>query len=133
MSGIVVRHVERDRFRIEIRGHNLDVDQPIEDGGDDKAPTPTELFVASLASCVAFYARRYLWRHELPTEGLAVECSPTMAVDRPARVVSMDVRVTLPRGVPSHRMPGLRAVVEHCTVHNSLRHPPEVTIELRAG
>lgn len=69
MSGLVVRHLEGDRFRVEIRGHAVEVDQPIEDGGDDKAPTPTELFAASLASCVGFYAERFLRRHDLPVEG----------------------------------------------------------------
>jgi putative redox protein len=127
---LVVRHLERDRLRIEIRGHHLDVDQPVEDGGDDKAPTPTELFAASLASCVGFYAERFLRRHDLPTEGLAVECSFRMASDRPARVVSIDVRVALPDGVPPERGPALRAVVEHCTVHNTLVQPPVVTIDL---
>jgi putative redox protein len=130
MSDLVVRHLEGDRFRIEIRGHALEVDQPIEDGGDDKAPTPTELFAASLASCVGFYAERFLRRHDLPVDGLTVECSFEMASDRPARVVSIDLRVGLPAGVPGDRISALRAVVEHCTVHNTLVQPPAVTIGL---
>ena len=50
---LTVRHLGGDRFRIESRGHTLTVDQPTEDGGTNTAPTPTELCVASLASCVA--------------------------------------------------------------------------------
>jgi putative redox protein len=130
MSNVVVRHLERDRFRIEIRGHELDVDQPIEDGGDDKAPTPTELFAASLASCVGFYAERFLRRHDLPAEGLTAEYSFEMATDRPARVSSIDVRLGLPAGIPRDRLSALRSLVEHCTVHNSVMQPPAVTIRL---
>ena len=63
---LTVAHRGGDRFRIRVRGHEIDVDQPVGDGGEDTAPTPTELFVAGLASCVAFYARRYLARHGLP-------------------------------------------------------------------
>jgi uncharacterized OsmC-like protein len=37
------------------------VHQPMADGGQDGA-TPTELLVASLASCIAFYAGRCLLR-----------------------------------------------------------------------
>jgi putative redox protein len=55
-----VRHLGDDRFAIDVRGHEIVVDQPVDAGGQDTAPTPTELFVASLAGCVAFYARRYL-------------------------------------------------------------------------
>jgi len=53
-----VRHVDGDRFTVDVRGHSLTVDQPVGDGGTDTAPTSTELFVAGLASCVAFYDRR---------------------------------------------------------------------------
>lgn len=132
MSDVVVRPLERDRFRIFIRGHELDVDQPIEDGGDDKAPTPTELLVASLASCVAFYAGRFLRRHELATDGLTVKCTPTMATDRPARVTSMDVRLAVPPGFPSERTAALLAVVGACTVHNTLMQPPAISISVDA-
>jgi len=60
-------------------------DQPHDAGGDDVGPTPTELFVTSLASCVGFYAERFLRRHRLPVEGLRVECEFEMG-ERPSRV-----------------------------------------------
>lgn len=129
---IFVRHEQGDRFRVKIRGHELVVDQPVDDGGEDSGPTPTELFVAGLGSCVGFYAGRYLRRHDLPTEGLAVECDFAFATDRPARVSQIDLRVVLPEGFPEERRAGLLAVVEHCTVHNSITHPPEIGITLRA-
>ncbi|GIU98649.1 MAG: hypothetical protein KatS3mg014_0265 [Actinomycetota bacterium] len=131
MDEMLVEHEGGDRYRVRIRGHELVVDQPQDDGGEDAGPTPTELFVASLASCVAFYAGRFLRRHGLPTEGLAVECGFAFAEDRPSRVGRVGIVVRLPAGVPEERRAALRAVVEHCTVHNSLRRPPEVAIELR--
>lgn len=69
---IAVTLAGRDRLQIETRGHVLFTDQPVEDGGDDTAPTPTEMFVSSLAAFVAFYAERFLRRNGLPTEGLKV-------------------------------------------------------------
>jgi putative redox protein len=131
VSEILVEHEAGDRFAIEVRGHRIVVDQPVTDGGEDTGPTPTELFVAALASCVGFYVRRFLTRHDLPTEGLAVEASFAMA-DRPARVASIRVHLQVPAGVPAHRLPALLAVAEHCTVHNSLEDPPRVMIELAA-
>ena len=124
---IEVRHEGSDRFEIEIRGHRLVVDQP--DTGD-VGPTPTELFVASLASCAAFYAGRFLSRHGIVPEGLGVSCAFEMAEDRPARVSAIDLRVALPPGFPAELEPRLRAVVERCTVHNSIVAPPTVSLEL---
>lgn len=126
-----VEHRGADRFDIAVRGHVLHVDQPADAGGGDTAPTPTELFVAGLASCVAFYARRYLRRHELPTDGLAVEASYRLAA-RPARVERIEVALTVPDGVPAERRDALLAVASHCTVHNSLTDPPDVVVALRA-
>lgn len=126
-----VDHKGGDLFEIAVRQHLLHVDQPRADGGDDSAATPTELFVAGLASCVAFYARRFLLRHELPTDGLGVTATFTMA-DRPARVGEIVVSIDVPRGVPDERRAALLAVASHCTVHNSLEHPPGVTVRLAA-
>ena len=118
-----------DRFAIGVRDHVLTVDQPVPDGGTDTAPTPTELFVAGLASCVAFYARRYLLRHGLPTEGLRVRADWEMA-SRPARVGAARLTVTVPDGVPADRREPLLAVASHCTVHNTLEQHPDVEIVL---
>lgn len=126
---VSVSHLGGDTFEIDVRGHRIRVDQPEAMGGDDTAPTPTELFVASLASCSAFYARRYLARHDLPVEGLRVETTYVMG-SAPSRVSSFDVRVHLPAGVPESRHKPLLAMISRCTVHSTLTHQPEVTIAL---
>lgn len=133
MSGHVqVNNKEGDLFEVSVRDHLLYVDQPTEAGGTDAAPTPVELFVASLASCVAHYARRYLVRHSLPTEGMTVSAEFTMA-ERPARIGAINVSIDLPEGVPDERRTALLAVASHCTVHNTLESLPEVRIELAAS
>jgi putative redox protein len=128
-EAIRARHLGGDRFEISIREHVVVVDQPVEDGGEDTAPTPTELFVASLASCVAFYARRFLHRHGLPTEGLAVEARYSIGT-RPTRVGEISVLLQIPAGVPEDRRDALLAVASHCTVHNTLLQPPVVRVGL---
>jgi len=129
MSTMTVWYLDGDRFAVGMRDHVLTVDQPVADGGENTAPTPTELFIASLTSCIAFYARRYLARHDLPTAGMAVTAEYTLAL-RPARVDDIRVDITLPEGVPADRREALLAVASHCTVHNSLTTPPQVKIAL---
>ena len=124
-----VEHRGGDKFDIDVRGHVVRVDQPVKDGGEDAAPTPTELLIASLASCVAFYARRYLARHDLPTDGLAVEATFEMGA-KPARVAGIDLSLIVPEGVPAERLDALLAVATHCTVHNTLANEPAVSITL---
>ena len=123
-----VEHQGDDKFTIQIRGHVVTVDQPEDIGGEDTAPTPTELFVAGLVSCVAFYARRYLRRHHLDEEGLVVEASYRMG-EKPARVAGVDIQLIPPASLPDERREAFLAVARHCTVHNSLEMPPEVSVQ----
>jgi putative redox protein len=127
---VTVRHVDGDAYAIAVRGHGMLTDQAVADGGKDAAATPTELLVASLASCVAFYTGRYLVRHGLDRAGLAVTAEFAMAAGRPARVGAVRLRITVPGGVPPQRTDALLAVASHCTVHNTLRQQPDVSIEL---
>jgi uncharacterized OsmC-like protein len=125
-----VRFVAGEAYEVMVRGHRVLADQRADHGGTDGGPTPTELFVASLAACVAFYAGRYLTRHGYSRDGLAVSAGYEMASDRPARVGNIRLTVRVPADLPSQRWAALRAVVSHCTVHNSLATPPSVTIDL---
>lgn len=126
---IDVQHVDGEIFEIDVRGHRLFVDQPLRDGGTDTAPTPTELFVSSLAACVAFYARRYLVRHHLPTAGLGARAEYAFA-SNPTRVGEIVVYLRVPDGVPEDRLAALLAMARHCTVHNTLENPTVTRIEL---
>ena len=130
MSVLEVGYLGGERYDIEVRGHHLAVDQPAEAGGEDFAPTPVELFVASLAGCIAYYAGRYLARHGFDRKGLVVRAGYTMAGDRPARVAAIRVAVHPPDGFPAERVAALTAVVKRCTVHNSLEQPPDVVVRV---
>ncbi|ASW57831.1 OsmC family protein [Plantactinospora sp. KBS50] len=129
-AALDVRFVSGESYEVTVRGHTVRVDQPAGSGGADSAPTPVELFVASLATCVAFYAGRYLARHGLSRDDLGVTVDFRMATDRPARVAGVRLSLRVPADLPANRRAGLLAVASHCTVHNSLVTPPEVTIEL---
>jgi putative redox protein len=128
---VTVTYEDGDRLRIETRGHELVADQPVEDGGADMGPTPTELFVASLAACVAHYAQRFLRRHGLSTDGLRVTTDYTWA-ENPHRVGAIEVEVAAPGLVDGQRLAFAR-VIEHCTVHSSITHQPSIRINMLEG
>lgn len=117
-----------DRYRIRIGAHEVLVDQPAEAGGTDTGPTPTDLFIGTLAACTAHYAGRFLRRHGLDATGLEVTCSFETA-PRPSRVASVDIRLVVP-GLPQEYEERLRAVVEHCTVKNSIAVAPSIDLEI---
>jgi putative redox protein len=129
-SRVDVTYFGGESYAVATRGHTLLTDQPVAAGGADTAMTPTELFVASLSSCVAFYAGRYLARHGLNRNGLHVTANFAAATDRPARVAKVKLTIRIPGDIPPSREAALLAVASHCTVHNTLRQLPDIAIEL---
>ena len=47
------------RHTVQVRDHQLTVDELVAAGGDDSAPDPQELLAASLASCSAITMEMY--------------------------------------------------------------------------
>jgi putative redox protein len=125
---IEVTFLAGQTYDLRIRGHHLLTDQPVADGGHDIAATPTELLVGSLASCVAFYAGRYLERHGFGRGGLRVTAEFAMA-RQPTRVGSVRLRVHVPAELPPERARALRAFAARCTVHNTLHHQPAIDFD----
>ena len=129
-SGISVEHEGGDRFRMSVRGHSLLTDQPIDSGGKDHGPTPTELFVGSLVSCMGFFAQRFLRRNHIEASGLELCATYETSAERPFRVTSINVEIVVPAATPDRLLEPLRRVIDACTVHNTLRHEPDVELTI---
>jgi putative redox protein len=119
------------RFDITSRGHTLVTDQPVEDGGQDAGMSPVELFVGSLASCVAYFVGRYCNRHRIPCDGLAIETEWSYA-EQPHRVGSIGMRIALPVELTAEQRERLLKVAHGCTVHQSIAMPPSLQITVVA-
>lgn len=130
MSAIRVLPAGGSTFEVVVRGHNVVVDQPADQGGADLGPTPTELFVAGLAACVAHYASGYLRRHSIDPAGFAVSAAFAFAEDRPSRVSRIDVTVQPPPALPTESTEAFLAVASHCTVHNTLTRGVDILVAL---
>jgi uncharacterized OsmC-like protein len=117
------------RYDITSGSHTVLTDQPVDEGGTDAGMSPVELFVGSLASCVAYFVGRYCARHQIRCDGFTVEADWNMA-EQPHRVGTVTLRIRLPETLnPSERERLLR-VAHGCTVHQSLVVPAQVEIEL---
>jgi uncharacterized OsmC-like protein len=114
---------------VEARSHRLTVDQPVEDGGEDLGITPVEMFIASLGTCIAYYAVRFCQRHNISTDGLAVRTEWSYR-EQPHRIGAIGVRVDLKGEWDAGLKERLQKVVEGCTVHKSITHPPEIAIRI---
>jgi putative redox protein len=130
MSHVTVRQRSGLAHVVEIGDHELVADEPVEAGGTDEGPAPTQLLAASLASCVAITIALYTDRKEWDIEGLEV------SVDFPGtpgrgEVAQFTVEVALPDHLDEDQRERIMVIAEKCPVHRILL--GEVEIETRAA
>jgi putative redox protein len=116
----VVRRTPRLTFthEVNIRHHELIVDEPEADGGDDDGPTPQELLAASLAACTAITLEMYAQRKGWALGPVEVECEYATP-DRGAPTV-FTLLIRLPASCTAEQVDRLRAIAARCPVHRTL-------------
>ncbi len=129
MGTITTRYLGDMLFESQLGRHTLFIDVPATMGGTDRAPTPPELFVASLGSCVAAFAAQYCNRSGINAEGMTVTVNFDK-VENPTRLTNLRVTIHLPHGVCGDREGALLRVAEHCPVHETIATLSEVQFEI---
>ncbi|MEM2921547.1 MAG: OsmC family protein [Candidatus Bathyarchaeia archaeon] len=124
-----VKHMDGNIFEVSCRGHKIVVDQPLEEGGSDKGMSPIELFNASLATCIAYYAVTFLRRRIPNIQGLTVKTDWQYA-DNPHRIVAIHLSLNVPHELAGPEAKGLQRYVESSTIGNTLRSVPKINITI---
>ena len=104
--------------RVDIRQHQLVVDEPTEHGGDDDGPSPQELLAASLASCTAVTIEMYAKRKNWDIGPVDVECEYTPAERGCPTKFSLKLRLS--GNCTDEQIERLRVIAAKCPVHRTL-------------
>jgi putative redox protein len=108
--------------------HTLIADEPIEKGGTDTGPAPTQLLALSLASCTAITIEMYANRKGWDVGDLEVEVDYELGKgELPTRY---DVVLKLPRDLSDEQVQSLCAIAGKCPVHRALTGEVEITDEI---
>src|SRR5580704_3661905 len=106
------------KHTVQVRDHQLTVDEPLDAGGDDAGPDPRELLAVSLASCTAItmemYAARKGW--DIGHVEVDVQYSPAER-GCPTR---FDLVLRLPEELPPEQLERLQVIAAKCPVHRAL-------------
>jgi len=129
MSEIMVRHSGDMRFETTIGTHKLIIDVPPEMNGKDRGLTPPQLFVASLASCIAVFATSYCNNTGINAEGLSVSLSFDK-LTKPTRLGNFKAVISVPHGDVGDKATAVIRAAKYCPIHETIRVAPEVTIAL---
>jgi putative redox protein len=121
-------------FESKMGNHSLLIDVPAGMGGSDRGPTPPELLIASLGSCVAAFVADYCGRAGIDAQDMSVDVSFDKVED-PTRLVNIKVTVHLPHGDCGKRRQAVLKVAEQCPVHATIStlEGVDIVIEDQAG
>jgi len=115
-----------------VRDFTVSTDQPRSDEGCNSAPTPLELFFASLGTCAGTNVAYFCIEREIPYKDINIK----LIVDRDDRTravrkISLDIRV--PADFPEKYKDALLKAVDLCAVKKAIRAQPDIVATVSNG
>ncbi|MGK2907626.1 MAG: OsmC family protein [Desulfuromonadales bacterium] len=111
----------------QYNGFAIGTDQPEENGGQNSAPSPFDLFLASLGTCAGFFALRFCQQRDLPTTGMRLELSNERNAET-KRLDRVAITLHLPDGFPEKYRSAIIRATDQCSVKKALLDPPEIDL-----
>lgn len=112
--------------KVEIRQHQLLVDEPISIGGKDKGPAPGDYLCAALASCKAITLRMYAERKEWEVGQVEVKVNLVLAKEMPSAKNTFFSQIHFSGTLDEEQLKRLLYVANSCPVHKMLTKESEV-------
>jgi len=120
------------RVYADYKGFTIETDQPVTGGGDNSAPAPFELFMASIGTCAGIYALGFMQQRGIDTDGAHITMKPHR--DRETGMIGkIDIDVHLPAGFPEKYRNAIVNAVNLCAVKKHLHAPPEFEVTTVVG
>lgn len=112
------------RVDVSVRGHVIHTDQPADNGGTDTAPTPFELFMASVGACAGIFVQGFCAARQLPTGGISI----VQRVEGSEWLLELELPADFPE---KYRLP-LLAVIDQCSVKKAIAAQPRIVTRIKA-
>jgi ribosomal protein S12 methylthiotransferase accessory factor len=96
-------------------------------GGENSAPSPFELFLASLGTCAGFYVLSFCQQREI--NPAAIEIRQSMEYDPRTHLITMlNIEIILPADFPEKYRAAVVQAAQLCTVKKHLENPPKFNL-----
>jgi ribosomal protein S12 methylthiotransferase accessory factor len=104
-------------------GHEIKTDQPVNGGGQNSAPSPFELFLASIGTCAGIYVKSFCDHRNIPTDNIKIIQSAEY--DKVSGLpVNIKLDIKLPPDFPEKHKTSVINVAELCKVKKTIANPP---------
>ena len=108
----------------------IKTDQSERDGGEETAPEPFTLFLASIGTCAGSYIKQFCDKRNIPSEN--IEIHQSIEYDQVARrIKSVNIKIDLPDDFPKKYRDAVIKASDQCAVKKYLVEPFEVLTEIQ--
>ena len=108
-------------------GHTVRTDQPLDNGGENSAPAPFDLYLASIGTCAGIYVKSFCDNRKISTEGIKIIQS-TIYNEESGLPTDINLDIRLPSDFPEKYIASVINVAELCKVKKSIMNPPKFQI-----
>ncbi len=116
------------RVSTQIGDHMIMTDQPTKHGGDNSAPAPYDLFLASIGTCAGFYIQSYCNSKGFDPSGIDITLN-TRRDPKTKQIIGFVTTIHIPPELPAKLHPALKKVAEQCAVKKTIMNNPEFVVE----
>ncbi len=108
-------------------GHRIVTDQSVRSGGDNSAPAPFDLFLASIGTCAGIYVKSFCDQRGISTDGISLE--QEMKFNPETHMISdLEIRIILPASFPDKYRDAVVNSANLCAVKRHLHNPPAMKV-----
>jgi len=124
-----IRFAGGKKVYAEHNGFAIQTDQSAKDGGDNSAPTPSDLFFASLGTCSGLYALRFCEERKIDITNLKIRME-LQSNSKTHMVEKIVFKINLPPEFPEKYTSALIKSMNLCYVKKHLEQPPQFEFEM---
>ncbi|MBN1899404.1 MAG: OsmC family protein [Spirochaetes bacterium] len=105
------------------KGFTIKTDQSREAGGENSAPAPFDLFLASIGTCAGIYVLGFCQKRNISTDGLKISLN-TNRDEGTHMIDKIKMNIHLPAGFPEKYREAVILSAELCSVKRHMENPP---------
>ncbi len=106
----------------------IKTDQPVHGGGEGTAPSPFDLFLASIATCAGYYVLVFCQSRGLSYENISLVLKKERNPET-KRIEKIFINIHLPEDFPEKYKSAVIKSVNSCSVKIHMLYPPEFIVE----
>ena len=115
------------KVNAELNGHIIKTDQSIQGGGEGSAPSPFDLFLASIGTCAGIYVKGFCEQRGISTEGIKI--TQHLNYDPVKKLIDkINLEINVPKDFPEKYKDAVINAANLCTVKRHLQNPPEFEV-----